>query len=129
MHQPRPINHTRLLIIRTRSIKSKYIALGTGTSQVLVLDLESRAGSLRGIVRVVVCGDGAGCYVVSEDGAGEDLVGGFGLVGWDFVAGLENTREGEIAILPHLTADIRVVGGDVGVSGVVEFFALAVWDV
>ena len=100
--------------------------MGTGTSQVLVLDLESRAGSLRGIVRVVVCGDGAGCYVVSENGAGEDLIGGFGLVGWDFVAGLENTREGEIAILPDLAAYVRVVGGDVGVSRVVEFFALAV---
>ena len=127
MHQPRPIKHTRLLIIRTRRIKSKHIALRTWTSQVLVLDLKSGAGSLRGVVGVVVCGDGAGCDVVSEDGAGEDLVGGFGLVGWDFVAGLEDTREGEVAILPDLAADVGVVGGDVGVSRVVEFFALAVW--
>ena len=129
MHQPRSIKHTRLLIICTRSVKSKHIALGTGTSQVLVHNLESRAGSLCGIVRIVVCGDGAGCDVVSEDGAGEDLIGGFGLVGWDFVARLEDTREGKIAILPDLAAYVGVVGGDVGVSGVVKFLALAVWDV
>lgn len=95
----------------------------------MVLDLKSRAGTLRGIFRVVVCGNGTGCYVVSEDGAGEDLVGGFGLVGWYFVAGLEDAREGEIAILADLAAYVRGVGGDVGVSRVMEFLALAVWDV
>ena len=101
----------------------------TGTSQVLVLDLEGGAGTLRGVFGVVVCGDGAGCDVGSEDGAREELIGGFGLVCWYFVAGLEDAREGEIAILPDLAAYVRGVGGDVGVSRVVEFFALAVWDV
>ena len=101
----------------------------TGTSWILILNLESRARTLRGVFGVVVCGDSAGCDIRSEDGAGEDLVGGFGLIGWDFVAGLEDAREGEIAILPYLAAYVRGVGGDIGVARVLKLFALAVWDV
>ena len=95
----------------------------------MILDLESRAGAFGGVVGFIVCGDSAGCDVGSEDGAGEDLVGGFGLVGGDFVAGLEDAGEGEIAVLTDLAACVGGVGGDIGVACVLEFFTMAVWDI
>lgn len=66
--------------------------------------------------------------VQAEDGALEDFEGGFGLVGGDFVPSLVDAREGEVAVLPHLAADVAAVGLDVLVPSGMERCRLAVVD-
>lgn len=58
----------------------------------------------------------AGGDVFVEERAREDLVGGGGLVGGDFVAGLVDAGEGEVAVLADLAAGVGGVGGDAGVA-------------
>lgn len=58
------------------------------------------------------CGD-----VFVEQRAHEDLIRGFGLVGGDFVAGLVDAGEGEVAVLADLAAGVGGVGLDAGVAG------------
>lgn len=61
--------------------------------------------------------DGSRGDIHAEDGACEDAVGGFGLVGGDFVAGLEDAGEGEVAVLADETAGVGAVCDDGGVAG------------
>lgn len=75
------------------------------------------ARSLRAVGLVGVDVDDAGGDILAEDGAGEDGVGGFGLVGRDLVAGLEDPGEGEVAVLADETAGVGAVGRDGGVAG------------
>ena len=51
-----------------------------------------------------------------EQRAHENLIGGFGLVGGDFVAGLVDAGEGEVAVLADLAAGVGGVGLDAGVA-------------
>ena len=84
----------------------------------LPLHIGIRAAFARVVAR---CGDAAGCDVEVEQGAGEDAVGGFGLVGGDGVARAVGADEGEVAVLAHEAADVGIVGVDVGV---LRFFVL-----
>ncbi len=59
----------------------------------------------------------------------EDLIGGFGLIGWDLVTGLEHTAEAEIAVLTDLASYVRRIDGDIGVASCSEFFGLAVGNI
>lgn len=77
-------------------------------------------GALGAVARVGVDVEGAGGDVLAADGAVEDAVGGFGLVGGHLVAGLEDAREGEVAVLPDQAARVGGVGDDVGVAGGTE---------
>lgn len=69
-----------------------------------------------------------GGNVEAEDGAVKDAEGGFGLVGGDLVAGLEDAGEGEVGVLADLAADVGGVGLDVLVAGGVEGGRVAVVD-
>lgn len=69
------------------------------------------------VTLVTVDIDGTRGDIHAEDGAGEDAVGGFGLVGGDFVASLEDAGEGEVAVLADETAGVGAVGEDGGVAG------------
>lgn len=77
-------------------------------------------GALGAVAPVGVDVEGAGGDVLAADGAVEDAVGGFGLVGGHLVAGLEDAREGEVAVLPDQAARVGGVGDDVGVAGGAE---------
>ena len=57
----------------------------------------------------------------------EDLVGCFGLVGGDLVAGLVDACKGVVAMLTDLAANVGAVDLDVGVAGVAEGLGLAVF--
>lgn len=78
----------------------------------LPLYIRIRASRARVVAR---CGNPAGCDVEIEQGAGEDAVGGFGLVGGDGVARAVGADEREVTVLAHEAADVRIVGLDVGV--------------
>lgn len=59
----------------------------------------------------------------------EDLVCGFGLIGWNFVPSLKDTTEAEIAMLTHLATYVGGIDGDIGVACCCEFLGLVVRDI
>lgn len=120
-HKRRPIHHTLKLLIGTRGPEREDIALIRVRVIGRSLPRAQRiAGTLGAVVRVRVDVDSARGDVLPEDGAGEDTVGGFGLVGRGFMAGLEDAREGKVAVLADEAAGVGGVGDDVGVAGSAE---------
>lgn len=109
--------------------RGEDVARWCGRGGHVVFDLKCR----RRAVGAVIGGAGVGVDfargdVEAEDGALEDFEGGFGLVGGDFVPSLVDAREGEVAMLPHLAADVAAVGLDVLVPSGMECCRLAVVD-
>lgn len=62
----------------------------------------------------------SGCDILAEDCTVEDAIGGFGLVGGDFVARLKDAGEGEVAALADEAAAVGGVGLDGSVAGGVK---------
>lgn len=96
------------------------VACGSRGGRHIVFDLEAGGGAGGAVAGGGFRVDFARGNIKSEDGALKDLVGGFGLVGWDFVTGLVDAREGKVAVLADLAADVAAVGLDVLVTCGVE---------
>lgn len=118
MHHRASILHHRHLLIRARAPQRQNIALmPIRIFRRLLSGAQARRRSLGAITRIRVDVNHTSRDILPEDGAVEDPVGGFGLVGRDFVAGLENAGEGEVAVLADETAGVGGVGDDGGVAG------------
>jgi hypothetical protein len=112
-----PIKQCPNLLLRTSRPGIKRVAKLQRLLDLLAPELQRIARPLRAIITPFACVFEAGGDVAIEQCSCEDLVCGLGLVGGDFVAGLVDAGEGEVAVLAHLAAGVCGVGEDGGVAG------------
>lgn len=125
MNKSRIVEHTFKLIVRARG-QVEDVAGWFGALGRILARPRGYHGALSAVVGILFRVEGSGGDVEAEDGALEDLVRGFGLVGGDFVAGLVDAREGVVAVLAYLATDVAGVDDDIGVAGGAEGGALAI---
>ena len=110
MDQAGPVSDHLQLLVRARGSEGQQVALRRGHLGRRVVRAVRVARPARRVGRVAARDVHlAGRDVVAEDGALEDEPGGFRLVGGRLVAGVEDAREGEVAVLPDEPAGVAVV--------------------
>jgi len=129
LHDRGAVDHAPNLIVRAGRGEREDVARRRGAVGDVVLDVPCRRRPLRYVTRILGGGDLAGRNVQVEQRAAEDLVRCVGLVGWDLVSRLIHAAEREVAVLPHLPADVGRVGLDVRVSRGAEFPGMGVLDI